>query len=79
VMFGYAWLCGSGSDITGFDLWPSKLFRACSIFSEEVYLDLLCSSVREPEPEPEPFFEKVGAGAVFQKSYTAPLRWDLDR
>jgi len=38
------------------------------MFSEEVYLDLLCASVREPEP----FFEKVGAKAVFQKSHTAP-------
>jgi len=50
------------------------------MFSEEVYLDLLCSSVGEPESEPEPFFEKVGAGAVFPKSHTAPQhcleQWD---
>jgi len=58
------------------------------MFNEEVFLDLLCSSVREPESEPEPwepydytwssrsrFFEKVGAGAVFLKSHTAPQHW----
>jgi len=42
------------------------------MFSEDVYLDLLCSSVREPEP----FYEKVGAGAVYQKSHTALQHWN---
>jgi len=45
------------------------------MFSEEVYLDLLCSSVREPEPELEPFFQKAGAGAVFQRSPTVLQLW----
>jgi len=48
------------------------MFSVRSMFSEEVYLDLLCFSVREPEPlepytwsrshffkRPEPFFKEV--------------------
>jgi len=79
VMTGSTYHTGSYVDLdpTSLDLtlyfWPWKMFSACSIFSEEVYLDLLCSSVREPEPEP--FFEKVGAGTFFQKSHTAPQHW----
>jgi len=68
VMSRFTWLCGS--DITGFDfvLLALKNVSLCSMFSEDVFLDLLCSSVREPKS----FFEKVGAGAIFQKRHTAP-------
>jgi len=54
--------------------WPWKMFSACSMFSEEVYLDLLCSSFREPESEPwEPYDYTWSRSRFLKRSEPEPF------